>query len=87
MVVNEHTTSYVIFLTCLNEIFFYFFSHTQTLNSSIHISVQAGIKMINIETNKVVRVVGKVESGERFLRLHLFQGTPVVDKQYLLSKG
>ncbi len=50
-------------------------------------AIKAGIKMINIETNRVLRVLGKVESGERFLRLHLFQGTPVVDKQFLLSKG
>ncbi|MEW5307627.1 MAG: hypothetical protein WDW36_010006 [Sanguina aurantia] len=33
-----------------------------------------GVKVINTTTNKVVRILGKVESGERFLRLALYQG-------------
>ena len=35
-----------------------------------------GIKVINLETNRVVRVLGKVESTERFVRVALFQGVP-----------
>ncbi|ETL92682.1 hypothetical protein L917_09060, partial [Phytophthora nicotianae] len=42
----------------------------------------AGIKVLNIETNKVARVVGKVESSDRFLRLSLFQGKPKVNTQF-----
>lgn len=33
-----------------------------------------GIKIVNLETNRLVRLLGKVESSERFLRLSLFQG-------------
>ena len=33
-----------------------------------------GIKVVNLETNRLVRLLGKVESSERFLRLSLFQG-------------
>ncbi|GAB4814723.1 hypothetical protein N2152v2_001769 [Parachlorella kessleri] len=35
-----------------------------------------GIKVVNLVTNKVVKIIGKVESGERFLRLALYQGVP-----------
>ncbi|CAH0482922.1 unnamed protein product [Peronospora belbahrii] len=42
----------------------------------------AGIKVVNVETNKVVKVLGKVESSDRFLRLSLFQGKPKVNTQY-----
>ncbi|GMF58391.1 unnamed protein product [Phytophthora fragariaefolia] len=42
----------------------------------------AGIKVVNIETNKVVKVLGKVESSDRFLRLSLFQGKPKVNTQF-----
>ncbi|KAK1946870.1 Peptidyl-prolyl cis-trans isomerase CYP71 [Phytophthora citrophthora] len=42
----------------------------------------AGIKVLNIETNKIVRVLGKVESSDRFLRLSLFQGKPKVNTQF-----
>ncbi|OWZ21210.1 Peptidylprolyl isomerase domain and WD repeat-containing protein 1 [Phytophthora megakarya] len=42
----------------------------------------AGIKVLNIETNKVVKVLGKVESSDRFLRLSLFQGKPKVNTQF-----
>ncbi|OQR94691.1 peptidylprolyl isomerase domain and WD repeat-containing protein 1 [Achlya hypogyna] len=41
-----------------------------------------GIKMINVETNKLVRVLGKVENTERFMTLCLFQGTPTVNTQF-----
>jgi len=42
----------------------------------------AGIKVVNIETNKVAKVLGKVESSDRFLRLSLFQGKPKVNTQF-----
>ncbi|GMF16486.1 unnamed protein product [Phytophthora lilii] len=42
----------------------------------------AGIKVLNIETNKVVKVLGKVENSDRFLRLSLFQGKPKVNTQF-----
>ncbi|CAI5704070.1 hypothetical protein KXD40_007555 [Peronospora effusa] len=42
----------------------------------------AGIKVVNVETNKVVKVLGKVESSDRFLRLSLFQGKPKINTQY-----
>jgi peptidylprolyl isomerase domain and WD repeat-containing protein 1 len=44
-----------------------------------------GIKILNIVTNRVVRTLGGNESGERFTGLALYQGTPKVDMQYLLS--
>lgn len=48
-----------------------------------------GIKVVNIETNRLVRVLGKLEAGERFLHVALFQGVPKVDSQLVkaLSKG
>jgi len=36
-----------------------------------------GVKIVNIHTNKLVRVLGKVEQTERFLGLALFQGKPM----------
>jgi len=36
-----------------------------------------GVKIVNIHTNKLVRVLGKVEQTERFLGLPLFQGKPM----------
>ncbi|GLC33697.1 Peptidylprolyl isomerase [Pleodorina starrii] len=35
-----------------------------------------GIKVVNLVTNKVVRMLGKVENTERFLTLALYQGAP-----------
>lgn len=48
-----------------------------------------GIKVVNVETNRLVRVLGKLEAGERFLHVALFQGVPKVDSQLVkaLSKG
>jgi len=48
-----------------------------------------GIKTVNVETNRVVKVLGKIESGERFLRVCVFQGVPKVDSQMVkaLNKG
>uniref|UniRef100_K3W5S2 peptidylprolyl isomerase n=1 Tax=Globisporangium ultimum (strain ATCC 200006 / CBS 805.95 / DAOM BR144) TaxID=431595 RepID=K3W5S2_GLOUD len=40
-----------------------------------------GIKIVNIETNKLVKVLGKVENSDRFLRMTLFQGKPKVNSQ------
>lgn len=39
-----------------------------------------GIKVVNIHTNKMVRVLGKVEQTERFLGIALFQGKPMKKK-------
>lgn len=44
-----------------------------------------GIKILNILTNVVSKVLGNNESGERFLATALYQGIPKVDMQYLLS--
>lgn len=33
-----------------------------------------GIKIINLHTNKVTRILGKVENNDRFLRIALYQG-------------
>jgi peptidylprolyl isomerase domain and WD repeat-containing protein 1 len=33
-----------------------------------------GIKILNIVTNRIVRVIGASEAGERFLALALYQG-------------
>ena len=48
-----------------------------------------GIKVVNVETNRLVRMLGKLEAGERFLHVALFQGVPKVDSQLVkaLSKG
>lgn len=35
-----------------------------------------GIKIHNIKTNQLVRVIGKVEHTERFLQIGLYQGKP-----------
>lgn len=39
-----------------------------------------GVKVVNIHTNKLVRILGKVEQTERFLGLALFQGKPMKKK-------
>ena len=44
-----------------------------------------GIKVINLETGRLVRILGAAESGERFLSLALYQGNPKVDKQFLIK--
>nr|XP_011461124.1 PREDICTED: peptidyl-prolyl cis-trans isomerase CYP71 [Fragaria vesca subsp. vesca] len=33
-----------------------------------------GIKVVNLQTNKVARILGKVENNDRFLRIALYQG-------------
>jgi len=39
-----------------------------------------GVKIVNIHTNKLVRILGKVEQTERFLGIALFQGKPMKKK-------
>ncbi len=39
-------------------------------------STLLGIKVINVETHELVRLLGKEEGNERFLQLALFQGVP-----------
>jgi len=36
-----------------------------------------GIKIVNLHSNKLVRILGKVEQTERFLTVNLFQGKPM----------
>jgi peptidylprolyl isomerase domain and WD repeat-containing protein 1 len=36
-----------------------------------------GIKVVNLHSNKLVRILGKVEQTERFLAMALFQGKPM----------
>jgi peptidylprolyl isomerase domain and WD repeat-containing protein 1 len=38
--------------------------------------------MINIETNKLVKILGRVENTERFLSVALYQGVPKKNSQY-----
>ncbi|CAG9462896.1 unnamed protein product [Pedinophyceae sp. YPF-701] len=46
-----------------------------------------GIKVVNIVSNKVSRVLGKVENTERFVRVALYQGNPgQASKRQKLSK-
>ena len=37
-----------------------------------------GLKIVNIEINKVVRTLGKSENTERFCKIALYQGVPKV---------
>ncbi|KAK8960627.1 Peptidyl-prolyl cis-trans isomerase-like 2 [Platanthera guangdongensis] len=37
-------------------------------------STLLGIKIVNLHTNKVARILGKVENNDRFLRIALYQG-------------
>lgn len=39
-------------------------------------STLLGVKLVNLATNRVSRILGRVEAGERFLRIALYQGTP-----------
>jgi peptidylprolyl isomerase domain and WD repeat-containing protein 1 len=41
----------------------------------------AGIKMVDVDTQRQVRVIGRVEAGERFCALALFQGFVHADHQ------
>ena len=45
-----------------------------------------GIKIVNTVTNAVSTVLGRVEDGERFTSLALYQGTPRISSQYALAR-
>ncbi|GJQ11267.1 hypothetical protein GpartN1_g3058.t1 [Galdieria partita] len=47
-------------------------------NHFILYSTLLGIKIVNVETNKLVRMIGLPENTERFLMLALYQGVPQV---------
>lgn len=40
-----------------------------------------GVKVVNVETNRLVKVLGRVESSDRFLHVALFQGKLKVNSQ------
>mmetsp|Transcript_28676 Transcript_28676/g.93683 ORF Transcript_28676/g.93683 Transcript_28676/m.93683 type:complete len:630 (-) Transcript_28676:62-1951(-) len=40
-----------------------------------------GVKVVNLATGRLVRLLGKLENTERFLHLALFQGVPTRDKR------
>lgn len=40
----------------------------------MNVSFPPSIKVVNLQTNRCVRIIGKVENTERFLRIALFQG-------------
>merc|ERR1712070_387710 len=44
-----------------------------------------GIKIYNIELNKISRIIGSGESGDRFLNLTLFQGVANINPNLLRS--
>ena len=46
-----------------------------------------GIKVVNIISNTLSRVIGGSEKDERFTAVAMYQGVPKVDNQYLLSKA
>lgn len=46
-----------------------------------------GIKVVNVVTNKTARILGRVESGERFVAISLYQGTPKKDHQMQHALG
>jgi hypothetical protein len=50
------------------------------------LSTLQGIKIINLITNKVIRILGQIEKSERFLKIALYQGIPVVDQQLILAR-
>ncbi|GJD09502.1 Peptidyl-prolyl cis-trans isomerase CYP71 [Galdieria sulphuraria] len=47
-------------------------------NHFILYSTLLGIKIVNVDTNKLVRIIGLPENTERFLMLALYQGVPQV---------
>lgn len=46
-----------------------------------------GIKVVNIVSNQVSQIIGSSESGDRFISLALYQGTPKVDMQLMLARA
>lgn len=55
-------------------------------NNFILFASLRGIKVVSLSTNSVVRYIASQEKAERFLRIALYQGIPVVDQQFLLSR-
>jgi peptidylprolyl isomerase domain and WD repeat-containing protein 1 len=49
-------------------------------------ATMAGIKFVNLHTNKLVRLLGKTENTQRFLRVSLFQGTPKADASSIMQQ-
>lgn len=45
------------------------------------------MQVVNLVTKRIARVLGKVESGERFLRLALYQGVPGRAKPKIPAPG
>lgn len=43
--------------------------------------------MLHLNDNRVAKIIGVGESGDRFLAIGLYQGVPKVDQQYLLAKS
>ena len=50
-------------------------------------STLVGIKVLNVHTNTLVKVLGKIESAERFTTLALYQGTPVSAESAAARQG
>ena len=50
-------------------------------------STLVGIKVLNVHTNTLVKVLGKVESAERYTTLALYQGTPVSAESAAARQG
>eukprot|EP00741_Cyanophora_paradoxa_P023988 tig00021719_g23164.t1 len=46
-----------------------------------------GVKVVNIETNRLLRILGKVENGERFLQLALYQDKPKLAAAFVAGQG
>ena len=46
-----------------------------------------GIKIMNIYTKKLINIIGRFESTERFLNISLYQGVPLVSSQMALARG
>lgn len=50
-------------------------------------SCLVGVKIVDIDSNVVIKVLGKADAEERFLAIALYQGCPKVDMQFLLTQG
>ena len=54
-------------------------------DSFVYFGTPVGIKVYSIATGEFIRVIGKVESTERFLQLALYQGKPQKSTQQAMS--
>ena len=61
------------------------YDHTSCNVQTTQYASLTGVKVINVETNRLVAVLGASEASERFVALALFQGTPKVDSQMRLA--